>query len=118
MATQMSSKRDDSPKGSSFTRLSSGDLLEEIVRPHEGVISRWVFADPEVFALEQERIFGRAWFFVGHESEIPNRGDVITRQCGLDPVLFLVATRTASYGFSSIRVVTAACVYAAPIATT
>jgi nitrite reductase/ring-hydroxylating ferredoxin subunit len=53
------------------------------------VISRRIFADPEVFTLEQDRIFGRGWFFVGHETEIPNPGDVLTRQCGLDPVLFL-----------------------------
>jgi phenylpropionate dioxygenase-like ring-hydroxylating dioxygenase large terminal subunit len=73
----------------SSTRLSSGEYLENIVRPQEGLISRRIFADPEVFALEQERIFGRGWFFVGHESEIPQPGDVLSRQCGLDPVLFL-----------------------------
>ena len=67
--------------------LSNGEHLEDIVRPHEGLISRRIFADPEIFALEQERIFGRAWFFVGHESEIPNPGDVSAMR--LDPVLFL-----------------------------
>ena len=74
---------------SSFTRLANGQQLEDIVRPAEGIVSRRIFADPEVFAMEQERIFGRAWFFIGHESEIPRRGDVITRQCGIDPVLLL-----------------------------
>ena len=33
MATQISGRRDDSPEGSSFTRLSSGERLEDIVRP-------------------------------------------------------------------------------------
>jgi phenylpropionate dioxygenase-like ring-hydroxylating dioxygenase large terminal subunit len=89
MATQWSGRASDARPLSSFTQLSNGEYLENIVRPQEGLISRRIFADPEVFALEQERIFGRAWFFVGHESEIPNRGDVVTRQCGLDPVLFL-----------------------------
>ena len=74
---------------SPFTRLANGEQLEAIVRPGEGIISRRIFADPEVFAMEQERIFGRAWFFLGHESEIPNPGDVVTRQCGMDPVLLL-----------------------------
>ena len=74
---------------SPLTQLAEGERLEDIVRPEEGIVSRRIFTDPEIFAWEQERIFGRAWFFVGHESEIPNRGDVITRQCGLDPVLFL-----------------------------
>lgn len=74
---------------SAATTLSNGERLDELVRPSEGIISRRIFADPEVFALEQERIFGRAWFFIGHESEIPRPGDVVTRQCGIDPVLFL-----------------------------
>ena len=74
---------------SAFTRLANGQQLEDIVKPAEGIVSRRIFADPEVFAMEQERIFGRAWFFIGHESEIPKRGDVITRQCGLDPVMLL-----------------------------
>ena len=74
---------------SPFTRLANGEQLEAIVRPSEGIISRRIFADPEVFAMEQERIFGRAWFFLGHESEIPKPGDVVTRQCGIDPVLLL-----------------------------
>ena len=89
MATPMSTSVNDARSTPDSIRLSSGEYLENIVRPHEGVISRRIFADPEVFALEQDRIFGRGWFFVGHESEIPNPGDVLTRQCGLDPVLFL-----------------------------
>jgi PAH dioxygenase large subunit len=78
-----------SDSGSPFTRLANGEQLEAIVRPAEGIVSRRIFADPEVFAMEQERIFGRAWFFLGHESEIANKGDVVTRQCGMDPVLLL-----------------------------
>ena len=69
--------------------LRDGTSIHDLIDEHGGHVSRRIFADPEVFALEQERIFGRAWFFVGHESEIPNPGDVLTRQCGLDPVLFL-----------------------------
>jgi PAH dioxygenase large subunit len=78
-----------SDSASAFTRLANGEQLEAMVRPSEGIISRRIFADPEVFAMEQERIFSRAWFFLGHESEIPTPGDVVTRQCGLDPVLLL-----------------------------
>src|SRR5262245_43028670 len=72
---------------SSFTRLSNGEDLAAIVRPQEGLISRRIFTDPEVYALEQERIFARAWFFLGHDSEIPRPGDAVTRVCGVDPVI-------------------------------
>ncbi|HEY4277001.1 MAG TPA: Rieske 2Fe-2S domain-containing protein [Conexibacter sp.] len=70
-------------------RLSSGIALEEIVRPDEGLISRRIFTDSEVYELEQERIFARGWFFVGHESEIPEPGDLVTRSVGTDPAIFV-----------------------------
>jgi phenylpropionate dioxygenase-like ring-hydroxylating dioxygenase large terminal subunit len=38
-------------------------------------ISRSVFVDEAIHALEIERIFNRCWLFVAHESEIPNPGD-------------------------------------------
>jgi len=59
------------------------------VRPEEGLISRRIFADPEIYELELERIFGHAWFFIGHESEIPEAGDLVARQCGVDPVILV-----------------------------
>ena len=71
------------------TRLRNGDALEEIVRPHEGLISRRIFTDPEVFELELERIFGKGWFFIGHDSEIPEPGDFVTRPCGIDPAVLI-----------------------------
>jgi PAH dioxygenase large subunit len=71
------------------TRLRSGEDLEQIVRPEEGLISRRIFADPEVYERELESIFARAWFFIGHESEIPQRGDLVARQCGVDPVILV-----------------------------
>jgi PAH dioxygenase large subunit len=73
----------------SFGQLSNGEDLCAIVKPAEGLISRRIFADPEVFNLEVERIFARGWFFLGHESEIPNPGDLVSRQCGMDPVVLL-----------------------------
>ncbi|WP_062214073.1 aromatic ring-hydroxylating dioxygenase subunit alpha [Streptomyces sp. NBRC 109706] len=38
-----------------------------------------VFNDSEIFAIEQERLFGKAWCFLAHESEVPNAGDYVTR---------------------------------------
>jgi phenylpropionate dioxygenase-like ring-hydroxylating dioxygenase large terminal subunit len=75
--------------GLPFTRLSNGQDLADIVRPQEGLISRRIFADPEVYDLELERIFGRGWFFLGHDSEIPNPGDMIARPCGVDPAILV-----------------------------
>ena len=41
----------------------------------KGQISREIFVNDEIYKKELERIFTRAWLFVGHESQIPNPGD-------------------------------------------
>ena len=48
-----------------------------------------LYTDPQVFAEELDRIFLKGWVFVGHESEIPNKGDWISRRLGLEPVLMV-----------------------------
>lgn len=59
--------------------------FEELVREDRVHLS--VYEDPAIFKLEMENIFGRAWIYVGHESEVPNRGDFVTTQIGLQPVI-------------------------------
>jgi phenylpropionate dioxygenase-like ring-hydroxylating dioxygenase large terminal subunit len=46
-----------------------------------------LYVDPSVHADEMERIFTRGWVFVGHQSEIPNPGDWVTRRLGNEPVI-------------------------------
>ncbi len=47
-----------------------------------------VFTDPEVYAVEQERVFrGPAWSFVALEAEIPNAGDYKLTFVGDTPVV-------------------------------
>jgi len=50
-------------------------------------VSRRIFADPDIHALEIERIFNRSWLFLGHESEIPQPGDYVIRPMGSDQVI-------------------------------
>jgi PAH dioxygenase large subunit len=53
----------------------------------EITISRQSFWDPEVFEKELQHVFARSWLFVAHESEIPVRGDYVTRRMGANPVI-------------------------------
>jgi len=63
------------------------DEIAKLVEP--GRIHRRVYTDPDVFELEIERIFGRAWLFVGHTSQVPNPGDYITTELGRQPIVMV-----------------------------
>lgn len=63
--------------------------LAALVDETRGLVSMKAYADQEVFRVEQERVFGRAWLYVGHETEIPRNGDYVTRQMAQDPVILV-----------------------------
>ena len=50
-------------------------------------IHRNLYVDPALFDLEMERIFGRAWIWVGHESQVKSSGDYIATTIGKQPVV-------------------------------
>ncbi|MGE0802016.1 MAG: Rieske 2Fe-2S domain-containing protein [Lautropia sp.] len=70
--------------------MSQGNHAERQPWP-EGLFSRvpyWVFKDPDVFELEQERIHrGPAWSFLCLEAELPAIGDFKTTFLGKMPVV-------------------------------
>lgn len=62
-------------------------LVDEWVNEQTGQVSRRIFSDPDIYALEVERIFNRSWLYLGHESEIPTPGDYVTRPMSDDLVI-------------------------------
>jgi phthalate 3,4-dioxygenase subunit alpha len=46
----------------------------------QGMVPASIYSDEEIFALERERVFGRSWMFLAHESEIPEPGDYVVRR--------------------------------------
>lgn len=67
--------------------LADGTQIAELVMPATREVQMRVLSDPEIYELEMERIFGRIWVFLGHESEIPNAGDFVVRDMGSDAVI-------------------------------
>ena len=52
-------------------------------------VHRRVYTDPTIFDAEMQRIFGRTWIFIGHESEIRNPGDFKTDLLGKRPIILV-----------------------------
>lgn len=63
------------------------DRLRDTVQPELGHIPMFIYSDPDVYRLELERVFGRAWLFVAHESEVPAAGDFVVREMGEESVI-------------------------------
>jgi phenylpropionate dioxygenase-like ring-hydroxylating dioxygenase large terminal subunit len=61
--------------------------LRDTVEPEQGRIPMFIYSDPDVYRLELERLFGRTWLFVAHESEIANEGDFVVREMGEQSVI-------------------------------
>jgi phenylpropionate dioxygenase-like ring-hydroxylating dioxygenase large terminal subunit len=54
-----------------------------------GRVHRQIYTDPAIFELEMANIFGGAWVFIGHESQIKKPGDYFATQMGRRPILMV-----------------------------
>jgi len=59
--------------------------LRSLVRPNG--VHRRLYTDPAIFDLEMERIFGRCWLFLAHESQVKKPGDFIRTRMARDDVI-------------------------------
>lgn len=57
----------------------------------ENRVHKSVYLDPEIFELELQHIWAKAWVFIGHESQVPNAGDFYTTDIGRSPVVMVRA---------------------------
>ncbi len=73
---------------------NTANEAEQAIRDARGALDDGLFPldffnNEDVHELEMERIFGQAWIFVGHETEIPEPGDYARRYIGNDTFIFV-----------------------------
>jgi nitrite reductase/ring-hydroxylating ferredoxin subunit len=60
---------------------------EGLVDLARGRVSREIFVSDAIYAQEQDRLFARAWLYVGHESQVPKPGDFFVSGMGEESVI-------------------------------
>jgi len=71
----------DDMKNAGWNPTRLGSLVSD------GRTSRLIYTDPDVFELELQNIFGRAWIYVGHESQLRAAGDFFTSRIGKERII-------------------------------
>ncbi|GAA1677439.1 aromatic-ring-hydroxylating dioxygenase subunit alpha [Citricoccus zhacaiensis] len=68
--------------------MTASTYVNDDRQNHLFQVNREVFTSQEILEKEKQEIFSKAWIYVGHESEIPNKGDFQTRDVAGRPVIF------------------------------
>jgi phenylpropionate dioxygenase-like ring-hydroxylating dioxygenase large terminal subunit len=79
--------------------------MQPLVDVERSEVSARVLTDPDIYELERQRLWRKSWLMLGHDSEIPNKGDYMSRYMGDDTVL---VTRD---GKGQIRVLLNSCTH-------
>ena len=61
--------------------------IDALIKP--AAVHRDVYISQDVYQLEVKHLFRNAWIYVGHDSQVPNKGDYATAQIGDQPLIMV-----------------------------
>lgn len=67
--------------------MTTMDQLSKLVDWQNGIVAPDIHFDDDIYQVEAERIFNRAWLVVGHEQMVPSPGSYVTNYMGEVPVI-------------------------------
>lgn len=65
----------------------TSESIRKLVDDEKGLLDPRIYTDQSLYELELERVFGRSWILLGHETHIPKPGDYLSAYIGEDPVI-------------------------------
>jgi p-cumate 2,3-dioxygenase alpha subunit len=65
-----------------------GKYVKEDLQKLTFKVNRKAFTSKEILETEREAIFSKCWLYIGHESELPNKGDFHRRKVGGRNLMF------------------------------
>ena len=80
-----------------ITDTTAATDLQALVQPHR--VHRSIYTDADVFNDEMSKVFGGAWVYLAHESQVPNPNDFLASHMGLRP---LIITRDEDGGLHAL----------------
>ena len=66
---------------------NSPDAIKALIRPRE--IHRDAYVSDEIFDLEMKHLFHNTWVYVGHASQLPDKGDYLGAEVGRQPLIIV-----------------------------
>ena len=69
-------------------------------------VNREAFTSKEILEKERDAIFSKCWIYIGHESELENKGDFHRRKVAGRELDYLLAAKMMKLEHSTIAVLT------------